>query len=67
MNWTAANSAAAYGRPKVVRYLVSKGASVTRKDKMKRQILHYAAKGGSVEAVKFLVVEKECSMFLKDR
>mgnify|MGYP001074033487 CR=1 FL=1 len=34
---------------------------------MKRSLLHYAARGGSVLAVKFLVIDKKCSMFEKDR
>ncbi len=66
VKWTALNLAAVYGRPTIVRYLVAQGASTSARDNMKRQVIHYAAQGGSVEALQFLVMEKQCDMFARD-
>ena len=50
-----------------MKYLISACASVTRLDKFKRSITHYAAQGGCVELMKFLVLEKSCDVFATDK
>lgn len=64
---TALHLAACFGHAEVCTFLLQAGADPTATDKLGRNILHYAAEGGSIEVLKLLLTIDELLPLLESK